>query len=247
MSTVKRTALVTGGMGGLGQEIARALHDAGHQVLVTHSRSEADAQVWLKEQADAGYVFQGYHVDVADFESCQQMAQAIEKDGLQVDILINNAGITRDGTFRKLSKDKWDDVLRVNLDSVFNVTKPFIDGMLERTWGRVINISSDAARVGSSGESVYSACKGGIIAFSKSLAREMALDPLPLDGAQTQISGPKSLYGARVSALVDAAIKETGAASKKEMGKVIGALKKHPDAALIDFGAVSKIVQAKLP
>ena len=75
MSTVKRTALVTGGMGGLGQEIARALHDAGHQVLVTHSRSEADAQVWLKEQADAGYVFQGYHVDVADFESCQQMAQ----------------------------------------------------------------------------------------------------------------------------------------------------------------------------
>jgi acetoacetyl-CoA reductase len=129
-------------MGGLGQEIARALHDAGHQVLVTHSRSEADAQVWLKEQADAGYVFQGYHVDVADFESCQQMAQAIEKDGLQVDILVNNAGITRDGTFRKLSKDKWDDVLRVNLDSVFNVTKPFIDGMLERTWGRVINISS---------------------------------------------------------------------------------------------------------
>jgi acetoacetyl-CoA reductase len=174
MSTVKRTALVTGGMGGLGQEIARALHDAGHQVLVTHSRSEADAQVWLKEQADAGYVFQGYHVDVADFESCQQMAQSIEKDGLQVDILVNNAGITRDGTFRKLSKDKWDDVLRVNLDSVFNVTKPFIDGMLERTWGRVINISSINGSKGQFGQTNYSAAKAGVHGFTKALAQEVA-------------------------------------------------------------------------
>ncbi len=174
MSTVKRTALVTGGMGGLGQEIARALHDAGHQVLVTHSRSEADAQVWLKEQSDAGYDFKGYHVDVAEYESCQQMAQSIEKDGFQVDILINNAGITRDGTFRKLSKDKWDDVLRVNLDSVFNVTKPFIDGMLERSWGRVINISSINGSKGQFGQTNYSAAKAGMHGFTKALAQEVA-------------------------------------------------------------------------
>lgn len=171
-----RTALVTGGMGGLGQAIARALHDEGHTVLVTHSLSNSHAHVqsWLQTQADAGYIFHAYGVDIADEASCQEMAKKILADGHAVDILINNAGITRDGTFRKMLKANWDAVLRTNLDSVFNVTKPLIDGMLERGWGRIVNISSINGSKGQFGQTNYSAAKAGLHGFTKALALEVA-------------------------------------------------------------------------
>ena len=168
-----RTALVTGGMGGLGEAIARALHDAGHTVLVTRLQSE-DPGAWLDRQAADGYSFKAYAVDVADYDACERMAAAIAADGHAVDILVNNAGITRDATFRKLSKDNWDAVLRVNLDSMFNVTKPFIDGMLERGWGRIVNISSINGDKGQFGQTNYSAAKAGIHGFTKALAQEVA-------------------------------------------------------------------------
>lgn len=170
----QRTALVTGGMGGLGEAIARALHDAGHRVLVTHARSDEAANLWLRKQADAGYTFQCYAVDVADWASTQAMAERIAADGHVVDILVNNAGITRDATFRKLSKENWDAVLRVNLDSMYNVTKVFIDGMLERGWGRIVNISSINGSKGQFGQTNYSAAKAGIHGFTKALAQEVA-------------------------------------------------------------------------
>ena len=172
--TKHRTALVTGGMGGLGQAIARTLHDNGHTVLVTHSPGNDHVQDWLQEQSDAGYVFQAYGVDIADEASCQNMAQKILSDGYLVDILINNAGITRDGTFRKMIKDNWDAVLRTNLDSVFNVTRPLIDGMLERGWGRIVNISSINGTKGQFGQTNYSAAKAGLHGFTKALAQEVA-------------------------------------------------------------------------
>ncbi len=174
MGTTTHTALVTGGMGGLGEAIARHLHDAGHTVLVTHARSDEAASLWLRKEADAGYTFQCYDVDVADWASTQVMAERIAADGHVVDILVNNAGITRDATFRKLSKENWDSVLRVNLDSMFHVTKPFIDGMLERAWGRVINISSINGSKGQFGQTNYSAAKAGIHGFTKALAQEVA-------------------------------------------------------------------------
>ncbi|AER56323.1 acetoacetyl-CoA reductase [Pseudoxanthomonas spadix] len=170
----ERTALVTGGMGGLGEAIARVLHDAGHTVLVTHSRSDEAAATWLAAQAADGYTFSSYEVDVADFDACQRMAERIQADGRAVDILVNNAGITRDATFRKLTKDDWDQVLRVNLDSMFNVTKPFIEGMLGRGWGRIINISSINGDKGQFGQTNYSAAKAGIHGFTKALAQEVA-------------------------------------------------------------------------
>lgn len=168
-----RTALVTGGMGGLGQAIARTLHAAGHRVLVTCTTTD-DVPGWLAAQAEAGFHFAAYEVDVGDFSSCQAMADRIQADGAQVDILVNNAGITRDATFRKLDKEAWDAVLRVNLDSMFNVTKVFIDGMTTRGWGRVINISSVNGSKGQFGQTNYSASKAGVQGFTRALAQEVA-------------------------------------------------------------------------
>ena len=169
-----RTALVTGGMGGLGQAIARTLHAAGHRVLVTCTAADDDVLGWLAAQAAAGFDFAAYEVDVGDFSSCQAMAQRIQADGHQVDILVNNAGITRDATFRKLGWEDWDAVLRVNLDSMFNVTKVFIDGMTTRGWGRVINISSVNGSKGQFGQTNYSASKAGVQGFTRALAQEVA-------------------------------------------------------------------------
>ena len=168
------TALVTGGTGGLGAAIARALHDAGHAVLVTHSPGNARIHAWLEAQAADGYRFAAYAGDVADEASCRDMVERIHADGHAVDILVNNAGITRDGSFRKMAKDKWDAVLRTNLDSMFNVTRPLIDGMLERGWGRVINISSINGDKGQFGQTNYAAAKAGIHGFTKALALEVA-------------------------------------------------------------------------
>lgn len=172
--TSKRTALVTGGMGGLGVAIARKLHDAGHIVLVTHTPGNDHVKAWLDKQADDGYTFHAYGTDIADYDACQAMAKSIIGDGHYVDILINNGGITRDATFRKMSKVDWDAVLRTNLDSMFNVTKPFAESMVERGWGRIVNISSINGSKGQFGQSNYSAAKAGIHGFTKSLAQELA-------------------------------------------------------------------------
>ncbi|MCL5424405.1 MAG: acetoacetyl-CoA reductase [Gammaproteobacteria bacterium] len=172
--TAQHTALVTGGMGGLGEAIARTLHDAGHHVLVTHSPNNDHVQTWLQQQASKGYHFSAYAVDVANFDDCQRLASNIEAEGTVVDILINNAGITRDATFRKLTKVDWDAVMRTNLDSMFHMTQPFCDAMVERGWGRIVNISSINGSKGQFGQTNYAAAKAGIHGFTKSLAMEVA-------------------------------------------------------------------------
>ena len=143
-------------------------------MLIVHSPGNASIGAWLKTQAGEGYDFAAYGADVADHASCQELAGLIQADGHHIDILVNNAGITRDATFRKLSYADWDAVLRVNLDSVFNVTRPFIDGMLERGWGRIVNISSINGSKGQFGQTNYSAAKAGMHGFTKALAQEVA-------------------------------------------------------------------------
>lgn len=174
MGDPERTALVTGGNRGLGEAIARALHDAGHAVMVTHTPGNRKVAGWLETQAAQGYAFTAYGVDVSSYESAQELARHIHADGRQVDILVNNAGVTRDASLRKLDKANWDLVLRTNLDSMFNVTKPFIDPMLQRGWGRVINISSINGSKGQFGQVNYSASKAGVHGFTMALAQEVA-------------------------------------------------------------------------
>jgi acetoacetyl-CoA reductase len=169
-----RIALVTGGMGGIGEAIAIRLHDAGHTTIVTRSPANNRAQEWLARMAEAGRNFHCCAVDVAEFDSCQQCVDQVKAEFGPVDILVNNAGITRDATFKKLSKVDWDCVMRTNLDSLFNMTKPVCEGMAERGWGRIVNISSIIGSKGGFGQTNYAAAKAGMHGFTKSLALEVA-------------------------------------------------------------------------
>ena len=170
----KKIALVTGGMGGLGEAISIKLHDAGYAVVVTHSPGNANAQDWLAAMAATGREMRAYEVDVSDYDACQACAAQILADAGRVDILVNNAGITRDMAFKKMDKPNWDAVMRTNLDSVFNLTKPLCEGMVERGWGRINNISSVNGSNGAFGQTNYAAAKAGMHGFTKSLALEVA-------------------------------------------------------------------------
>ncbi len=170
----KRLALITGGMGGLGESISTKMHAAGYKVVVTHSPSNTTAAQWVAEQKAKGLEFGAYGCDVADYDSCKACVEKIVKENGPVDILVNNAGITRDMTFRKMTKADWDIVMHTNLDSVFNMSKQVLDGMVERRWGRIINVSSVNGSKGAFGQTNYAAAKSGMHGFTKSLSLEVA-------------------------------------------------------------------------
>lgn len=170
----QRVALITGGMGGLGEIISTKMADAGYRVVVTHSPSNKGADAWLAEMKSKGHDFRAFPCDVADFDSCKACADAVTGAVGSIDILVNNAGITRDMTFRKMGKADWDAVIRTNLDSVFNMTKQVYDGMMDRGWGRIINVSSVNGSKGAFGQTNYAAAKAGMHGFTKSLALESA-------------------------------------------------------------------------
>jgi acetoacetyl-CoA reductase len=170
----KRLALITGGMGGLGETISTKMADAGYRVAVTYSPANKTAEQWRAMMKARGYDFHAFVCDVADYDSCKACVERITADLGAVDILVNNAGITRDMTFRKMTKADWDVVLRTNLDSVFNVSKQVCDGMVDRGWGRIINVSSVNGSKGAFGQTNYAAAKAGMHGFTKSLALEVA-------------------------------------------------------------------------
>jgi acetoacetyl-CoA reductase len=170
----KRIALITGGMGGLGEIISMKMADAGYQVAVTHSPSNKTSEEWAVGMKAKGYDFHTYACDVADFESAKACAAKIAAELGPIDILVNNAGITKDTTFRKMDLASWRAVISTNLDSVFNVTKQVYDGMMDRGWGRIINVSSVNGSKGAFGQSNYAAAKAGMHGFTKSLALESA-------------------------------------------------------------------------
>jgi acetoacetyl-CoA reductase len=170
----QRNVLVTGGMGGLGESISTKMADAGYRVVVTHSPGNKRVADWFASIRAHGYDFSAYACDVADFDSCAEAVKKIQAEIGPIDVLVNNAGITRDMTFRKMGKADWDAVIKTNLDSVFNMTKQVMDGMLDRGWGRVINVSSVNGQKGAFGQTNYSAAKAGIHGFTKALALEVA-------------------------------------------------------------------------
>jgi acetoacetyl-CoA reductase len=170
----QRTVLVTGGMGGLGESICTKMADAGYKVIVTYSPGNKKAADWLASMKAHGYGFSAYQCDVADFDSCAEAAKRMQAEVAPIDVLVNNAGITRDMTFKKMTKADWDAVISTNLDSVFNMTKQVIDGMVDRGWGRIINVSSVNGQKGAFGQTNYSAAKAGMHGFTKALALEVA-------------------------------------------------------------------------
>jgi acetoacetyl-CoA reductase len=174
VSSTKRIALVTGGMGGLGEAICIKLAALGDQVITTCSPGNTRMRAWLEHTREIGYDFRAYPCDVADFESCRRCVERIVAEIGPVDVLVNNAGITRDMTFRKMDRVNWDAVMHANLDSCFNMTKQVCDGMTERGWGRIINISSVNGQKGAFGQTNYSAAKAGMHGFTKALALEVA-------------------------------------------------------------------------
>ena len=170
----KKVALVTGGMGGLGTAICRRLQAEGFRVAATYSPGNATPDAWLAAQRDDGYRFTTYRVDVTDYGDCEWMMQKLLAEMGRLDVLVNNAGITRDRSLRKMSHEDWLAVLRADLDSVFNMSKQAIEPMMAQRWGRIINISSVNGQQGAFGQTNYSAAKAGMHGFTKALALEMA-------------------------------------------------------------------------
>jgi acetoacetyl-CoA reductase len=170
----QKVVLVTGGMGGLGETISTKMADAGYTVVVTYSPGNTRHAEWVAGMKEDGYEIRAVPCDVSDFDSCTQAVAAVHSQVGAIDILVNNAGITRDTTFKKMDKVNWDAVMRTNLDSLFNMTKQVADGMVERNWGRIINISSVNGSKGAFGQTNYSAAKAGVHGFTKALALEVA-------------------------------------------------------------------------
>jgi len=169
-----RVALVTGGMGGLGTAICRRLQAEGFRVATTFSPSNTSPDAWLSAQRDEGYRFSAYKVDVGDYADCEWMVQKLLAEMGRLDVLVNNAGITRDRSLRKMAVEDWQAVLRANLDSVFNMCRQAIEPMMGQRWGRIVNISSVNGQQGAFGQVNYSAAKAGMHGFTKALALEMA-------------------------------------------------------------------------
>jgi len=165
-----KVALITGGTGGIGSAICQRLADAGVRIATTYRNAEK-AEAWAQDQA---FELLLVACDVGDYDDCVRMKSEVESRLGTVDIVVNNAGITRDASFRKITVEKWRQVINANLDSVFNVCHQFVNDMSERGWGRVINIASVNGQKGCFGQTNYCAAKAGMHGFTMALAQEVA-------------------------------------------------------------------------
>ena len=168
-----KVAYVTGGMGGIGTAICQRLAKDGFKVIAGCGPTR-DHSKWLGEQKDKGYTFYASVGNVADWSSTEEaFKKAVAEHGV-IDVLVNNAGITRDRMFLKMTREDWDAVIDTNLNSMFNVTKQVVPGMIEKGWGRIIQISSVNGEKGQAGQTNYSAAKAGMHGFTMALAQEVA-------------------------------------------------------------------------
>ena len=174
MNDKRRVALVTGGMGGIGTAICRRLGASGHIVIAGCGPGSPRRERWLAEMRAEGHEVYSAAGNVGDWDSTKTAIDRARKEAGEVDVLVNNAGIARDGTFRKMTNEQWHQVIETNLNSLFHVTTQVIDGMLDRGWGRIINISSVNGQRGQFGQTNYSTAKAGIHGFTMALAQEVA-------------------------------------------------------------------------
>lgn len=170
----RRIAYVTGGMGGIGTTICRRLCKEGYTVVAGCGPNSQRKDKWLADMRAEGLDIHASEGNVSDWDSTKVAFDKVKAEIGEIDVLVNNAGITRDGQFRKMSRDDWAAVIDTNLNSLFNVTKQVIDGMADRGWGRIINISSVNGQKGQFGQTNYSTAKAGIHGFTMALAQEVA-------------------------------------------------------------------------
>ena len=223
----RKVALVTGGVSGIGSAICKSLASDGFAMVANYAIPGTEVK-WLESMktsghADAAHVAYG---DVSDFDAMGQMIGKIEVDIGPVEVLVNCAGITRDAQFRKMSKDQWDRVIDVNLNSVFNVTRHVIDGMIERNWGRIVNISSVNAQKGQFGQANYSAAKAGMHGFTKALAQEVVKNGITVNSISPGYIGTEMVHAIKpeLLAMIVSQIPAGRLGRPDEIGKLVSYL-----------------------
>ena len=197
----KKVAYVTGGMGGIGTAICQRLHKSGFTVIAGCGPTR-DFKKWLDEQSALGYTFYASVGNVSEWDSTVEAFSKAKAEHGPIDVLVNNAGITRDRMFLKMTRDDWDAVIDTNLNSMFNVTKQVVGDMVEKGWGRIIQISSVNGEKGQSGQTNYSAAKAGMHGFTMALAQEMATKGVTVNTVSPGYIGTEMVRAIRQDVLV---------------------------------------------
>ncbi|MDP3268232.1 MAG: acetoacetyl-CoA reductase [Legionella sp.] len=190
--------LITGGTGDIGTAVAKQLDASYAHVIALDLLSDEKGHAWVEELNNEGYKNIYFrHMDVTDFDQCKQVIDALIKEFGNVDVLINNAGITRDSVFNKMTKQQWDEVLRVNLDGMFNVTRQVVEGMKAQESGRIVNVSSVNAQKGQFSQANYAASKAGVYGFTKSLAQELMMKNITVNSLSPGYVNTRLMQGIR--------------------------------------------------
>jgi acetoacetyl-CoA reductase len=218
----KKIAYVTGGMGGIGTAICQRLHKDGFKVIAGCGPNR-DFGKWIGEQKALGYEFYTSVGNVADWPSTTAAFEKVKAEHGPVDVLVNNAGITKDSVFRKMTRADWDVVINTNLNSLFNVTKQVIEDMLERGWGRIINISSVNGQKGQFGQTNYSTAKAGIHGFTMALAQEVASKGVTVNTVSPGYIGTDMVKAVRPEVLekIVASIPTRRLGTPEEIGSIV--------------------------
>ena len=219
----KKVAYVTGGMGGIGTAICQRLHKSGFTVIAGCGPTR-DFKKWLDEQSALGYTFYASVGNVSEWDSTVEAFSKAKAEHGPIDVLVNNAGITRDRMFLKMTRDDWDAVIDTNLNSMFNVTTQVVGDMVEKGWGRIIQISSVNGEKGQSGQTNYSAAKAGMHGFTMALAQEMATKGVTVNTVSPGYIGTEMVRAIRQDVLdkIVATIPVKRLGTPEEIGSIVG-------------------------